>query len=183
MAAERGRRTGPARRARWCGEIDIVIGVDGRWRHEGAVIERPALVRLFASILQKEPSGYYLVTPVEKMRIRVEDAPFVAVAVTQTRCPYGSPVLSFVTNLGEEVQAGRDHPIRIITQPDGTPRPYLHVRDGLDALIARPVFYELVSLAAARPTSAGPQLGVSSNDVWFPLGYAEPDRIYRKRTA
>ncbi len=152
------------------GEIDIVIRRDGRWIHEGAAINREALVRLFSTVLRKDPDGYWLVTPVEKMRIRVEDAPFIAVRVD--RAPDGT--LRFATNVGDEVEAGPEDMIRVETDPaTGEPRPYLHVRRGLEALIARPVFYELVEMAEEREGPDGPRLGVSSQGQWFDLGAAE----------
>jgi len=151
------------------GEIDIVIKRDGRWLHEGAPINREALVRLFSTVLRKDPDGFHLVTPVEKMKIRVEDAPFIAVRVDQA-----DGKLTFLTNVGDEVEAGPDNPIRVETDAaTGEPRPYVHVRRGLEALIARPVFYELVDLAEARDTAEGPRLEVASNGAWFPIGPAE----------
>jgi hypothetical protein len=149
------------------GEIDIVIKPDGRWVHEGATISREALVRLFSTVLRKDPDGYWLVTPVEKMRITVEDAPFVAVRVDRD-----GEDLKFLTNVGDEVTAGPDHAIRVETAADGEPRPYLHVRRGLEALIARSVFYELVEMAEERATPQGPTLGVESGGAWFPVGPA-----------
>ena len=149
------------------GEINIVIQRDGAWRHEGALISREALVRLFSTVLRKDPDGYWLVTPVEKMRITVEDAPFVAVRVDRD-----GGDLKFLTNVGDEVTAGPDHPIRVEVGPGGEPRPYLHVRRGLEALINRPVFYELVEMAQERVTPDGPQLGVGSNGAWFPVAPA-----------
>src|ERR1700761_8285019 len=116
------------------GEIDIVIEKDGSWRHEGAKIGRAAMVRLFSTILRKDPDGIYLVTPVEKLRITVEDAPFVAVRVDRE-----GAALKFLTNVGDEVEAGPEHAIRVEQGEGGEPRPYLHVRRGLEALIARPV--------------------------------------------
>jgi hypothetical protein len=148
-----------------CGEIDIVIRKDGVWFHEGTPIGREALVRLFSTVLRKDPDGYWLVTPVEKMRITVEDAPFVAVRVDRD-----GDDLKFLTNVGDEVTAGPDHPIRVETGAEGEPRPYLHVRRGLEALINRPVFYELVEMAEERATPEGPQLGVASDGAWFPVG-------------
>lgn len=150
------------------GEIDIVIGRDGGWRHEGAPIGREAMVRLFSTILRKDPDGIWLVTPVEKLRITVEDAPFIAVRVDQAAGEDGRPVLRFVTNVGDEVEAGPDNPIRVQTDVRGEPRPYVHVRRGLEALIARPVFYELVELATERDG----RLGVTSHGAWFELGPA-----------
>jgi uncharacterized protein len=149
-----------------CGEIDIVIRKDGAWVHEGAPIGREALVRLFSTILRKDPDGFCLVTPVEKMRIVVEDAPFVAVRVDRE-----GEALTFLTNVGDRVEAGPEHAIRVEVDPaSGEPRPYVHVRGGLEALISRPVFYELAEMAEERDG----ELGVTSNGVWFPVGTAEP---------
>ncbi len=149
-----------------CGDIDIVIRKDGLWFHEGTPIGLEALVRLFSTVLRRDPDGFHLVTPVEKMRITVEDAPFIAVRVDQV-----GDTLRFLTNVGDEVEAGPENGIRVEVDPaSGQPRPYLHVRRGLEALIARPVFYELVELAQERQTPAGPQLGVSSQGAWFPVG-------------
>ena len=150
------------------GEIDIVIRKDGSWVHEGGVIGREALVRLFSTILRRDPDGLYLVTPHEKLRIRVEDAPFVAVRVDRA-----GAALRFTTNVGDEVEAGPEHPIRVAVDAAGEPRPYVHVRAGLEALIARPVFYELAEMAEERRTPHGRELGVASNGAWFPLGPAE----------
>lgn len=151
-----------------CGDIDIRIRKDGVWFHEGSPIGREALVRLFSTILRRDPDGFHLVTPVEKMRISVEDAPFVAVRVDRE-----GEALRFHTNVGDTVTAGEGHAIRVEVDADtGEPRPYLHVRAGLEALIARPVFYELVEMAAERETPQGPRLGVSSNGAWFAIGAA-----------
>src|SRR5471030_668675 len=151
-----------------CGEIDIVIKRDGLWFHEGTPIGREALVRLFSTVLRKDPDGFHLVTPVEKMRITVEDAPFIAVAVDRE-----GEALRFTTNVGDVVEAGPDNAIRVeMDAATGEPRPYLHVRRGLEALIRRPVFYQMVEMAEERDTPDGPVLGVESNGVWFPLGPA-----------
>jgi hypothetical protein len=149
------------------GEIDIVIRKDGSWVHEGARINREALVRLFSTVLRKDPDGIYLVTPVEKMKIRVEDAPFVAVRVDRE-----GEALKFLTNVGDEVVAGPENAIRVETDAAGEPRPYLHVRRGLEALISRPVFYELVAMAEERPAPDGTRLGITSRGAWFDLGPA-----------
>jgi len=156
-----------------CGEIDIRIRRDGVWFHEGTPIGREALVRLFSTVLRKDPDGFHLVTPVEKMRIEVEDAPFIAIRVDRD-----SEALKFLTNVGDEVEAGPDNAIRVEMDPaTGEPRPYLHVRRGLEALIARPVFYELVEMASERETPEGPALGVESNGAWFPVGPAGAHRL------
>ena len=151
-----------------CGEIDIVIKRNGQWFHEGTPIGREALVRLFSTVLRKDPDGFHLVTPVEKMKITVEDAPFTAVQVDRD-----GDVLRFVTNVGDVVEAGPDNEIRVGADPaTGEPQPYLHVRRGLEARLRRPVFYELAEMAEERDTPAGPTLGVTSNGVWFPVGPA-----------
>jgi hypothetical protein len=148
-----------------CGEIDIRIARDGVWRHEGAVIGRPALVRLFSTVLRKDPDGYYLVTPVEKLKIAVEDVPFVAVRVDRE-----GEALSFLTNVGDLTEAGPENPLRVeIDAMTGEPAPYVHVRGGLEARLSRPVFYELVAMAEPR----GDRLGVTSNGAWFDLGSTE----------
>jgi uncharacterized protein len=160
------------------GDIDIVIQRTGLWVHEGRPIGREALVRLFSTVLRKDEDGIYLVTPVEKMKITVEDAPFVAVRVDRTRNESGGEALTFLTNVGDVVEAGPENRIRVEMDPgSGEPHPYLHVRRGLEALIARPVFYELVEMAQERETAAGPQLGVSSNGAWFPVGPARAHQV------
>ena len=148
-----------------CGEIDIRIRPDGTWLHEGTPIGRPALVRLFSTVLRRDPDGFCLVTPVEKLKITVEDAPFLAVGMARE-----AGALRFVTNVGDLVEAGAEHPIRVETAASGEPRPYVHVRAGLEALIARAVFYDLVELAEPRPGPDGRRLGVASNGCWFDLG-------------
>lgn len=154
-----------------CGEIDIVIKKNGLWFHEGTPIGREALVRLFSTVLRKDPDGFVLVTPVEKLAIRVEDAPFVAVRVDRV-----GEALRFVTNVGDVVEAGPDNAIRVTVDPaTGEPRPYLHVRRGLEALIARPVFYELVEMAQERAMPEGPTPCVLSNGVWFAVGPPETE--------
>ena len=145
-----------------CGEIDIRIRRDGVWFHEGTPIGREALVRLFSTVLRKDDDGVYLVTPVEKLKITVEDAPFIAVRVDRD-----GEALRFTTNVGDEVYAGPDNRIRVETDPrTGEPRPYLHVRRGLEALIARPVFYEMVEMAREHEG----RMAVSSNGAWFAVG-------------
>ena len=151
-----------------CGEIDIRIAADGTWLHEGSPIGRPALVRLFSSVLRRDPDGFHLVTPAEKLRIAVDDAPFVAIGLEQS-----DGALRFATNVGDIVEAGPDHALRVETAPGGEPRPYVHVRAGLEALVARPVFYELVELGEARPAPGGARLAVASAGCWFDLGALE----------
>jgi hypothetical protein len=154
-----------------CGEIDIVIKRSGLWFHEGSPIGREALVRLFSTVLRKDPDGFVLVTPAEKLGITVEDAPFIAVRVDRR-----GEDLVFQTNVGDEVTAGPNNPIRVEIEPgSGEPRPYVHVRRGLEALIARPVYYELVEMAQTRDTPEGPTLGVTSQGAWFAVGPPEAD--------
>ncbi|MFN3879387.1 MAG: DUF1285 domain-containing protein [Brevundimonas sp.] len=126
-----------------CGEIDIVIRADGVWMHEGSPIGRKELVRLFSTVLRKDPDGYHLVTPVEKLKIQVEDLPFRAVAMTRD-----GDDLVFTTDVGDEVRASEGDSIVVETDPTtGEPAPRVHVRRDLWARIARPVFYELVEMA------------------------------------
>lgn len=126
-----------------CGDIDILIRADGVWMHEGSPIGREALVRLFSTVLRKDPDGYHLVTPVEKMRIEVEDLPFRAVAMQR----HGDDLV-FTTDVGDQVRAGADDPIVVETDAmTGEPAPRVHVRRGLWARIVRPVFYDLVEMA------------------------------------
>ena len=151
-----------------CGEIDIRIARNGLWFHEGTPIGREALVRLFASVLRKDPDGYHLVTPVEKMKIAVEDAPFIAVRVDRV-----GESLVFTTNVGDVVEAGPEHPLRIARDAGtGEPQPYVHIRRGLEARLSRPVFYELVEMAEPRQTPDGQRFEVFSGGVWFPVAEA-----------
>jgi hypothetical protein len=132
-----------------CGSSAMRIARDGTWLHEGSPIGRPAMVRLFSTILRREPDGrFVLVTPVEKLDIEVEDAPFTAVEL-KTEGEGKARSLAFRLNTGDVVVAGPDHPLRFDGAEDG-PHPYIRVRHGLDALVARPVYYELANLALAE---------------------------------
>lgn len=154
------------------GALDLVIRSDGTWVHEGAVIERARLVRLFSTVLKREGERYFLVTPVEKFEINVEDAPFVAVLMRAEDGPGGRRLI-FTTNVGDEVTAGADHAIVFCEEPSGAGRaPYIHVRGGLEAKIARTVFYELVDLGETREAGGREMFGVASGGVFFPLGEA-----------
>jgi len=154
-----------------CGEIDIRIARDGTWFHQGTPIGRKEIVRLFSTILLKEADSFYLVTPVEKMRIRVEDAPFLAVLL-ESQGSGREQRLVFTTNVGDEVVAGPDNPIRVETDSrTGEPSPYIHVRRGLEARISRPVFYQLADMTDSQIDSR--LLGVWSAGRFFVLGSAE----------
>ncbi|GAA4819782.1 DUF1285 domain-containing protein [Sphingosinicella ginsenosidimutans] len=143
-----------------CGHSGMRIARDGTWFHEGRPIRRPAMVRLFSTILRREPDGsHVLVTPVEKLTIDVEDAAFLAVEM-KSDGEGRDRTLAFRLNTGDMVVAGRDHPLRLGS------RPYLAVRAGLEALIARPVYYELAEIALAGD-SAPP--GVWSDGAFFAL--------------
>ena len=146
------------------GRIDIRIDRDGTWFHEGDPIRRRPLVRLFSTILRRDPDGYCLVTPGERLLIEVEDVPFQAVDV-EVKGQGQEQQLLFVTDVDEYVVADGDHPIRVAGLPDN-PRPYLTVRAGLDALIRRPVYYHLVELC--EPDAEGYWLW--SGGVRFRLG-------------
>jgi hypothetical protein len=151
-----------------CGDSEMRIARDGIWYHQGSPIGRQAMVRLFSTILRREPDGrFVLVTPAEKLDIAVEDAPFVAVEL-KTEGAGEARSLAFRLNTGDVVVAGPDHRLRFEAGPDG-PHPYLEVRGGLDALVARPVYYELAELALA----AGDAPGLWSGGAFFPM---EPGR-------
>ncbi|UIJ47084.1 DUF1285 domain-containing protein [Sphingomonas cannabina] len=148
-----------------CGDSEMRIARDGTWYHQGSPIGRAAMVRLFSTILRREPDGgYVLVTPVEKLDIAVEDAPFVAVEL-KAEGRGRDMRLAFRLNTDELVAAGPEHPLRFEAHDEG-PRPYLHVRGGLEALVARPVYYELAEIALAG--DADPP-GLWSDGAFFPL--------------
>jgi hypothetical protein len=152
-----------------CGAIDIVIRADGTWVHEGRPIARPALVRLFASILRRDGARYVLVTPVEKLEIRVEDAPFLAVELRGEN--FGAPDQAFAlrTNVDDWVVAGPDHPLRFAARGHGGLTPYVKVRAGLWAKLTRPLLYELAEIG--EETSRG--FGVRSRGAFFALAAGE----------
>ena len=132
----------------FCGDLDMRIARDGTWFYLGTPIGRFELVRLFSSILKLEDGKYFLVTPVEKVGITVDDAPFVAVDF-ESQGTGRAQTLTFTTHVGDVTEAGPDNPIRVTRDPDtGEPSPYVHVRAGLEALIDRKSFYRLVDLGA-----------------------------------
>lgn len=149
----------------FCGDLDMRIARDGTWFYEGSPIGRPGLVKLFSSILKKEGDRFFLVTPVEKVGITVDDAPFVAV---DFEVEGGGPdqVLRFVTHVQDHVTASADLPIRVLRDTDtGEPSPYVMVRSGLEALIDRKSFYRLVELGAHHDG----WFGIWSSGAFFPI--------------
>ena len=145
-----------------CGDSEMRIARDGTWFHQGSPLGRPAMVRLFSTILRREPDGgFVLVTPAEKLDIEVEDAPFLAVEL-RSEGEGEQRSLAFRLNTGDLVVAGPEHRLRF----EAGPHPYVEVRRGLDALVARPVYYELAEIALAE--GAEPP-GVWSGGLFFPL--------------
>jgi len=145
-----------------CGDSLMRIAPDGTWFHQGRPITRPELVRLFSTILRKDETGFVLVTPAEKLSIAVEDAPFLAVLLRVE-----DQRLCFTTNVGDQVTADADHPLHF-KMVEGAPIPYLHIRRGLMAKAARPVYYQL----AERAVMHRDQLGVWSSGIFFPFEVA-----------
>ena len=148
-----------------CGDLDMRIARDGTWFYLGTPIGRAELVRLFSTILRKDGDDYVLVTPVEKVGITVDDAPFVAVDFN----PVGDG-LEFETNVGDRMVAGPDHPIRVTKDPKtGEPSPYILVRANLEALIDRKSFYRLVELGEEAMHDGAVWFGVRSQATFFPI--------------
>lgn len=152
------------------GELDMRIARDGTWYHEGGPVTRLALAQLFSGILRLEDDGrYYLVTPVEKWAIRVDDAPFVAVRMDVSG-ESETQQLRFYTNLEHELVADAGHPISVTVDPhNGEPAPYVLLRDNLQALIHRNVFYQLAELAQEHEVKGQRRFGVWSGGVFFPI--------------
>ena len=150
------------------GEIDIRIAADGSWYHDGDRIERFAIAKLFAAILRLDDGEHFLVTPAEKLRIEVDETPFLAVDM-ETEGEGKERRILFATNVGDAVLADAAHPI-VVADRDGQPRPYVEVRRGLTARIARSVFYRLVELATEEPNS---EVSVWSSGTRFVLGRAD----------
>ena len=170
QAAEPARKTGRPP-PRDLGEIGMHIARDGSWFYRGSPITRASLVRLFGSVLKREADGgYWLITPAERARITVEDAPFLAVEL-DVAGEGSAQVLTFRTNLDEIVAAGAAHPLRIAVDPvSGAPKPYILVRDGLEARLTRAVFYQLVELGREERIKHAMRFGVWSNNEFFSLG-------------
>ena len=157
----------------FCGDLDMRIARDGTWFYQGTPIGRPAMVRLFSTVIRRDGDDYFLVTPVEKVGIQVEDAPFVAVRLDVSG-EGEAQLLRFVTNVDDVVEAGQEHPLRVSLDPQTQePSPYIHVRANLEALVHRNVFYQLVGRARPGEVDGEGWLGVWSGGVFFPIGRTE----------
>lgn len=158
----------------YCGDIGMEIHRDGTWFYGGSPIGRKPLVKLFSSILRYDDDGkHYLVTPVEKILVTVDDAPFVATLMTISGAG-AQQNLHFTNNVGDEFVAGKDNPMRFeFDASSGEPSPYVRVRANLDALIARPVFYDIVEHGVTFEVDGVQQFGVWSGGVFFSIMLAE----------
>jgi hypothetical protein len=168
-----GKGAGPAPVHLWnppfCGDLDIRIARDGTWFYLGTPIGRPELVRLFSNILKREGDRYFLVTPVEKVGITVDDAPFVAVDF-EVEGEGREQRLTFITNVGDRVTADAEHPIRVQRDAQtGEPAPYVLVRANLEALIDRKSFYRLVEIGTVEEHGGEAWFGLWSGGVFFPI--------------
>jgi hypothetical protein len=153
-----------------CGAIDMRIARDGSWFYLGTPIGRKPMVKLFSSIIRRDGDEYFLVTPVEKVGIQVDDAPFVVVSL-QVEGAGNAQVLRFISNVEDEVEAGAQHPLRFaIDSLTQEPSPYVLMRSNLEALILRSVFYQLVELAQPHEIDGRIWLGVWGGGVFFPIG-------------
>jgi hypothetical protein len=173
--AEAGRRSPPVELwdPPFCGNLDMRIAADGTWYYLKTPIGRPALVNLFASVLKREGDDYFLVTPVEKCGIQVDDAPFIAVELKAADGDLGL-VLNFRTNVDEWIACGSANELRFDPElGTGGLKPYLHVRRGLWAKVTRSVFFELVALGEEREVAGTAMFGVTSMGVFFPMAPAD----------
>ncbi len=153
----------------FCGDLDMRIARDGTWFYLGTPIGRPELVRLFSSIIRKDGDAYFLVTPVEKVGITVDDAPFVAVDF-EARGAGRDQILTFTTHVGDTAVAGPDHPIRVHRDPQtGEPSPYVLIRANLEALIDRKSFYRLIERGSHAEQDGERWFGLWSGGVFFPV--------------
>jgi len=167
--AAAGPRMGPEDAV--CGDLDIRIDRNGTWFYQGSPIGRKELVKLFASVLSRDEDGnYWLITPVEKGRIEVEDAPFLAVEMWADGSGHGQ-TLRLRTNIHDTVTVDTDHPITVTVDPEtGALSPYVVVRDRIPALISRPIYYQLVELGVEEEVDRENLYGVWSSGTFFPLG-------------
>ena len=156
----------------FCGDIDMRIATDGTWFYMGTPIGRPALVRLFASVLKREGDDYFLVTPVEKVGITVDDAPFLAVEMRADEGDAG-PVLNFRTNVEDWIVCGPGHAMRFDPEAGtGGLMPYLHVRSDLWAKLSRALFYDLVERGEERAVDNRMMFGIASSGEFYPMAEA-----------
>jgi hypothetical protein len=165
----------------FCGDLDMEIRADGTWFYTGTPIGRAPLVRLFSTVLRKDEDGKtYLVTPVEKVGIRIQDAHFVAVEMSATEID-GAQVLTFRTNVGDVVEAGGEHPLRFVIHGENHElKPYLHVRGRLEALVSRAVMYDLVEKGEVREIDGRAMFVIGSGGAVFPVMPAdELERLSR----
>ena len=173
---------GPPPVERWnppfCGDLDMRIAADGTWYYLKTPIGRPALVKLFASVLKREGDKYFLVTPVEKCGIAVDDAPFLAVEL-RVEAGAAGPELNFRTNVDDWVACGPDHRLRFEPEPGtGGLKPYLHVRRDLWAKVTRTLFFDLVALGEEREVEGRAMFGVVSRQEFFAMAGAEHVRDF-----
>ena len=159
----------------FCGDLDMRIAADGTWYYMGTPIGRPALVRLFSTILKREDGKHFLVTPVEKVGIRVDDAPFMAVEMVKEESKEGRS-LRFRTNVDDWVACDGAHPLRFEASAEGGLTPYLHVRADLWAKVTRALYYDLVDIGEARVVEGREMFGVASSGVFFAMADAEEVR-------
>ena len=162
----------------FCGDIDMRIAADGTWFYQRTPIGRAALVKLFASVLKREGDKYFLVTPVEKVGLRVDDVPFLAVEMSTGLDTSQNQMLSFRTNVDDEVAAGPGHALRFEKEVTGGLRPYLHVRRDLWAKVTRALFYELVALGEERDVGGRRMFGIASGGEFFPMAEADTLREF-----
>ncbi len=162
----------------FCGDIDMKIDADGTWFYQKTPIGRPALVRLFSTILKREGDKYFLVTPVEKVGLTVVDSPFLAVELKVARDERGQ-VLAFRTNVDDWLEAGPGHALKFTPEPEtGGLKPYLHVRRELWAKVTRALFYDLVELGEERDFEGKRMFGVTSAGEFFPMAEASALREF-----
>lgn len=159
----------------FCGDLDIRIASDATWFYMGTPIGRPALVRLFSTILKREDDNYFLVTPVEKVGIRVDDAPFLAVEMVKEWDNRGW-LLRFRTNVDDWVDCDSSHRLRFEKTANGGLTPYLHVRSDLWAKVTRALYYDLVDLGEERVVDDHPMFGIASSSEFFAMAEAEEVR-------
>ena len=177
LAAVLGKQRGPAPVHLWdppfCGDLDMRIAAEGSWHYLGSPIGRPAMVRLFASVLKREGDRYFLVTPAEKVGIKVDDAPFLAVEM-ETQGAGAERTMIFRTKVDDVVRCDAEHSLRFEPEAGtGGIKPYIHIRRDLWALVTRALFFDLVALGETRTLDGREMFGVASAGSFFPMAPAE----------